>query len=920
MKKVFTLIAVAGLCCFSSLKAAELVNDYDINENFESYELGAINWGLGGTYTATVIQDGDTINHGKVLRLTASGTGNRIDYKDLGEIRLSEDNKVYVEFDWMANKGQNLYGDANSGGYLFFYDTDNNLILGFNIDKQTKSNALHCLNLDTTVIDIPSDSATLVIPPTGYFGGKDQWVHMVAILDYTTKSIDLTITSDTVVYNHPNLPFHTSQAGLLKKLSVKFLRGSTGANRYVPCLDNLQVYHKRESAGTANASINYIDREGNTIKPATVFNDQQIGFGIQLSKEDKARFADDAYYYVYDEAATHASNVTKGLDGESLTVVAGDTNRLNVVYKKTAITNGLYVWSGAASATWNELEDNFSVNKGAAISYQKGNAVEFSDAEATNKEIVINDVIEMDSSRLTISAAGYSLTGTGSITGTDTLYVNAPATLAVSNQLAGGAIINTSALTLAHASPATKLKLNVDKTYLNLEPNGAFSTPIEGMGGELFIKASVGANYSPIITNSSVVNLELPVSGSKSNYWVGSFPKHTAQLNVISSEEGMKAPTGFAVNESVLDSVKVHLGDNVRMIRYYNENDNGNSTIRIGELTGSPNSFIEGGYVNGRACGYEIGSLGTDAVFDGSIRPYLSRVYEGAVIDSSTMERLPDSLAWSISGLKLSKVGKGSWTVNGKITMPNPTATKRYNAIIAKEGILILSQKIAFSSDSVPHLIQVKAGATLILKDSIITEPGNQMVTTVDTLGVLECNNTYLGTNIVDVLGTLKGGVTVPNSFSAYDSATIKMTVNSFAEGDYHMISAQGDVTVIGSVLDITVNASTAGMSIPMITSMGNMDLGFSKVLVNGVDITENTPETEGADFAWFFDEANNAGSLMCMKTASSLKNPVLQKVVKEVQYYNVLGQSVKANTKGLVIEKVVFEDNTVETRKTINQ
>ncbi len=698
-------------------------------------------------------------------------------------------------------------------------------------------------------------------------------------------------------------------------------------------IDNLEVYVMKPSKGVEDVTISYIDREGGVAKTARKISAQEIDFKISLESEDKLRFEDENNYYAYDEAATHAANANRDASGESLSVVKDSVNTLFVVFKKSQKANGTYIWNGANSTNWSELEDNFSVNGVSSYSYQVGNAVAFSDANITNKEVIVSSAIQLNDASITISTPDYLFSGEGSLVGNDTLFINAPTTLALNaSTLKGGAIANTNEITIKSLTPLSNLKLKQDNSVVKFDaPSGSLSMNIEGQGGTVNYDAISNTIYSVKTKNVSTVNVLLKTSGAKSsNYWSGSstsLPRN-AQVNVSTDIENSKMPIAFATNLTMLDSSKVHLGNNIRIIRHANEGSGGSDRLKIGELTGSASSYIEGGYVDGRASGYEIGSLGTDAVFDGSIRPWLSKIVQGAVIDSTTMLRQPDTLVWGRSGIRLDKVGTGKWTVNGSITFPGVTSTTMYNYIYVKKGTLELNNKISFSDyitkskaglDSAviaPHAINIYPKATLILKDSLLAPAVNLITLRVDTTGTLECKGNHIGAYNFDVLGNFRGDVKLANSFSSYDKATISMNVNSFVEGNYDVIDAQGDVTVISSVLDITVVNAVKGQSIPMIKSMGNINLTFSKVLVNGVDITTNTPDTEGAKYVWYLDEATNAGTLLSLVSETSVQNPNAYKVIKEIQLFDVLGRKIHNRSKGLVLKKIIYDDNTTEIQK----
>ncbi|MDD3321234.1 MAG: hypothetical protein PHS59_07310 [Paludibacter sp.] len=709
--------------------------------------------------------------------------------------------------------------------------------------------------------------------------------------------------------------------------------GAGGNSNFEYLIDNLEVYVMKPSKGVEDVSINYIDREGNFAKSTRLISAQEVGFKISLETEDKLRFEDENNYYAYDESATHEANASRNANGESLSVVKDSINTLYVVFKKSSKTIGTYIWNGANSTNWSELEDNFKVNGVSPFSYQVGNAVEFSDENIINKEVNINEPIHLNDAPITISAPDYVFGGTGSIIGNDTLYINAPTTIAMNaSTLKGGAVVNTNEITLKSLTPLSNLMLKQDNSTVKFDvPSGSLSLNVEGQGGTVNYDAISNNIYSVKTKNVSTLNLLLKTSGAKSsNYWSGSSTSlsRNIQLNVTTDIENSIMPIAFATNLTMLDSTKVHLGDNIRIIRHANEGSGGSDRLKIGELTGSTNSFIEGGYVDGRASGYEIGSLGTDAVYDGSIRPWLSKIIQGAVIDSTTMNRQSDTLVWGRSGMRLDKVGAGKWIVNGTITFPEVTNKSMFNSINVKGGTLELNNKLYFSDyiaknsvgqDSAvvaPHTIIVNPNSRLILGDSVVAPAINLITLKVDTLGTIECENNFIGAYNFDVLGTFKGGAKLANSFASYDKATVSMNVNNFTEGNYDVIDAQGDITIIGSVLDIKINASEEGQSIQMIKSMSNIDLSFSKVYVNGVDITGVTPETEGARYVWYFDESTNAGTLLSLVRETDVSNPKATKIIKKIDYYDFLGRKISKYSKGLLLKRILYEDNSVEIQK----
>jgi len=348
----------------------------------------------------------------------------------------------------------------------------------------------------------------------------------------------------------------------------------------------------------------------------------------------------------------------------------------------------------------------------------------------------------------------------------------------------------------------------------------------------------------------------------------------------------------YAVAATSLAKVKVNLGNNTRLILNGTPGANASTSVKIGELSGTATSSLEGGSVSAdltRVTEFEVGGLNTDAVFNGRILPQLTKYpsrHSGTELFFES--KTPGDTTWYIpSTLKLKKVGKGSWTVNGEMLFGGD--------ITVLGGTLVLGNKVAAS------ITQIK----------------------VDTAAVLAVKNIKAETGIAINIGTLSGSVTA-NSISLTGS-TLKMNVNSFAEADYDKIVTIGDMSTIAAVsandlnvLDLTVKAATANAKINIIEVQGNADVTFNKVLVNGEDITLNTPQTVGAKFVYSWNAATNAGELLSLTTMTGLKQVSNDKTIKSVQYYNATGQIVGKDAQGFLIKKTTYTDGTQSIGKTI--
>jgi len=722
-----------------------------------------------------------------------------------------------------------------------------------------------------------------------------------------------------------------------------------GANAFSNhSFDNLQTYVWKQSIGVADVSINYIDRLGNTVKPPRIIAGQQVNSTVWLSPEDKMNFVsgDGLHHYFYDEVSTRTANAAKSADGESLTVgFAGAGNTLTVVLKKVAITAGAYVWSGDASGRWNYLDDNFKISGGAPMSYQPGNEAIFSNVDAITKTVEVVGNVELNQANMTISAPDYVFTGTGRILGTGTLNISAGTTLGADNRLVGGAIIQTNQpVTVKHAAPATKFATTLPEISMNLEAGATFTRAIEGTAGSTLNLNLISLNeYAPAISGFSTVNIRQGVQTSLHSAtwrtgWGGTLPAN-AQINYYNDVVGDAIPNGLGITNIVMQNTKLHLGPHTRLVRQFNENSNNADVVLIGELTGAAGSRLESGFVDGRYFRYDIGGLGTDAVFNGEIGPFI-RTHVPAT------ETTPAVTTYAANGVGVTKSGAGTWTVNGNFNFPTGTRGSQLNVSGGKfvvngnvlfpnsttagsqinvtgGGVMEINGKITFTAETAAHVIVVNNGV-LQLSDSVIAPAMNQIALTVDAAGTLKTGNNFIGASSVISNGIVEGGGKFANSFSLTNElATLKLKVNSFAEGGYEFVETLGDISIKKGIIDITVTGPVSGSKqIHILKAGGNYDIldniAFIQILVNGKNITGNTAQTEfpeGGQLYYFDPETGILGHL----GTSGLNDVNAHKEVKSIDYFNLMGQKVTKYHTGYILKRTTYTDNSVETIKYLN-
>ncbi|MDR2086932.1 MAG: hypothetical protein LBP72_07120 [Dysgonamonadaceae bacterium] len=920
------LLAIANVSMMNA-QPAGYYKEKHINQNFDGLEALPDGWSWRSDNSTIYTRGGGnlSVTDGMLKSTSSAAGGNRgIDLLfPTPSIEVSE--TWFIELDWVINsamlgpknalnlifsgsKSENVntadtwYADGIFGiytfgdGYLHYWNLDQegpldettedpNDHYGPAFISGTSAGFRRAAADAETAASINASTKTNV----AYAAGKTY--HITAELNFTTQQVvSLTITDKddatntqtfgTQAFLAPTLGGSASSVAVENRIvtdlavlsCVNTRANNTGTNgnsvTHEIYLDNLEIYYLKESLGQADVTIHYKDRDGNQAKASRVAPQEEITAVYSLLLSDKERFIEGNNYYAYDAEATHTANAGKGNgDGESVTVAAGGVS-LDVIFKKSPVTGGTYIWTGGYGFNWDELEENFNVN-GTNLSFQNGNAATFSGAGVINKEIQVPSALSLGEGDMTVSAEGYSFTGNGRLEGSGTLILDKPAILGIDNRLEGGALVNTTGdVYIKHASAAAKFKL-IDNASLKLEAGANFNKPIEGSGGAVNFDVISDNTCSPAITGVSTINIQLTAPGRYSSAawttnWSGAGFPENAKINVTNHvETGRKA--GFGVGKTTLENVKVHLGDSVRLVREYNEGSGGTDVVVIGEISGTAAALIEGGFVDGRQQTYQVGGLNTDAVFAGTIRQYA-----------------PTDSTFSTSTLHLVKAGTGKWTVMGDLL---------------------------FSGD-----LTVEAG-TLALGGFV-----DQSVTQikVDTAATLQGYNAVVATGVDVNIATLSGSL---DAYSlALTGSTLKLYVNSFTEDDHDKIITQGDFTTIPAlgdeqnILDISVNAATQGAKVQLIEVLGNPDITFDQIKVNGVDITENTADTPGAEFVW----DNDTFELLSLinKEGSVIDETLIEKTIRSTQYYDLAGRVTTKDAKGFVIKKITYTDGTQAVQK----
>ncbi len=883
MKKLSTLLwaAVMTLCCIQVSYAQDYRKEPLFKTNFDGLTAlpsGMTN-GRGGALTATNSSARGVAVANDMMTVSGGGSGGRGD--QITFTPKFEKEFMSVDFDLKVNK--TILQEANAHAFMIHL-MGSNAVSGGNTTTNTLDGAgiiscVYLCGLDGMWHVFGQNMGELVLEPQNSVGPTldwmtnmgtnvtytaEVWYHFEFILNYTTQKVSITITDK----NNPENAQTISDLAFISGVPVTDLNfmnvaahrsGSTNSDFNVN-MDNLQISELIPSDGKASVTVHYKDQDNNTVKPDAIIPDQEVNLNYELTKEDKTTFTKDGFYYAYDATAT----------GDDYVLVVDGGVEITVKYKKTAITAGNYVWKGANSEFWDEIGENFTVG-GNILAYQNGNGVIFSD-ESAPKDVNLTGNMDLGEGNIVITAEGYSIVGEGTLHGTGKIEINKSAKLGFINKMGEG-LVELNGGTLEFTNVNTVSKIIMDQSaVLRINVGAEFKKTLEGLGGTLNIEAAQNNPYSLAITGFETVNLKLEQLGransTYTNNWNGTtFPDGT-QINattelVLDHETGMGG-AGFAVGDNNFASTKVHLGNGVRLMRYYNQgpsSGSGTSTIKIGELVGDEGSTIEGGHTQSdtRTLTYEIGGLNTDATFAGVIKNFTGTTGADIVVP-----------------LYITKTGAGTWTLTG--ISPYSTSTAG-GGVIVKEGTLKVDGQLGV--DAIIPFVTVEAAATLAGAGSI-----GVLQTTVD--------------------GTITGNLTLGGSLSIMENSTTVINVNG---SSIDKITTAGDININGGTLKIAMQGRP--------TTTGDF-----KILESGSDYIEGnflTFEFPEPATDWSFNPIS--GVLTYTGEVGSGIAPIdYSKEIASMEYYDVTGRQVSKDCKGLVVVKVKYTDGSTGISKIFNK
>jgi len=864
MKKI-TFLIVFFFMLLIGANSQNLVNDFQLNEDFQNVTAP---WGftLGSNTTITIVDAGSPRNN--VFQLAvASASGRRISNKVFSPAYTtdpgSHDGKLYVEFEWQS-------GTPTGGNRGFIRLLDGtSIIAAIGTEGNTNTNVLHYGNLDA-----PNQNAlvatTLIVPTEGNFP-RNEWYHVRIILDFATKRIDqliITRLSNNFTWTISDRNFINSAAASITRIEIEGGRQGASNGAWTTQIDNLRVYSVKQSAGSADVTINYLDQNNDIAKAARVAAGQAIGVPFAAAADDKLSFTANGNYYAYDAANTIADQV----------VVAQGGSVINLKFKKSPVTAGTYSWTGLASANWNEIEENFTTNNINSLGYQNSNPIAFG-AAGTQKAVVLTGAVNASSENVTIDADGYSFSGTGTVAGSGSLLVNLASgqstSLNIVNNLAGGVVVNGGTVVLQRDAAASRLTV-ANGASVNLSTGTAFSKAIQAAGTITVIPTS-NVTYTSVVTGAEQVNYQLVAVGSVTS--AGAFSAMPILNNSVPSgakimvNNTLETPAMFGSTISFANA-KVELGANVDMVFAQNPNADGSTVVAIGELSGASSSKVKGSRI-GRTVTYSIGAANTNSTYAGQ--------FENFGAD-----------AWmNIGTLNVTKVG------TGKLTLSGASTAYVLGTVAVNAGELEVTGTLGTATTPV----------------------------TVTADGTLSGTGTIGGAATIS--GSLKGRLNFAGALTL--TGTTELTVAGFESGQFDKITVAGNLARGGNLnVNITALPPAIGTKIKLIDA-ASLSGSFAGISVPaGYSFDESTGEltrdfgsslSETAGFRIYptrvSNEVNVEGQGITRISIYNISGQLV-KTIATVNERNTIALNQLAN--GAYLLKVGFADGSVKVQNILLQ
>ncbi|MCB1129738.1 MAG: autotransporter-associated beta strand repeat-containing protein [Verrucomicrobiae bacterium] len=397
------------------------------------------------------------------------------------------------------------------------------------------------------------------------------------------------------------------------------------------------------------------------------------------------------------------------------------------------------LWTGLDNSNWVVGSTGASKNwklatAGTAVDYLAGDIVRFDDSAAGTTAIVVNTDVNPLSTTFDNSSKNYSVSGsagiaTGSLTksgtgATTVLTTNAyggattinGGTLQLGNGTTDGTIANTSGVTnnavLAynwagdHDAPypvsGTGMLTKAGAGTLNLTGNNTYSGGTSITGGVLTLTGAgslgtgpiaVGAGTTLNINKSLALTNTVTGSGAIVNTFTltntGDFSGFSGSFTHNTNTQSVAFNTAAATSQNASYHIALDQGGSQGMIA----GGAGDYTLQLGSLSGVANSLFRGGNAVTGTTTLQIGNLGTNTEFAGSINNGANKTLALTKIGSGTL-----TLSGANGYTGPTNINNGTLSVTGSITgtglvTVNPGGTLGGSGSVA--GTIIASGTIA---------------------------------------------------------------------------------------------------------------------------------------------------------------------------------------------------------------------------------
>jgi len=765
----------------------------------------------GGTSTGTsmfaIANGAAALNASSNVLFSGGGSGVRGSaiYNLNANTALPTDKKVVVQFDWAP---LSTNGDAMAYNALGISDNAKNPIFVLIAESWVSgSSGIHLMNLTPTATHL---TTTWTLQPATYSGTSDykadcasffagSWLGadfpnattytVKAKLDFATHVIDsvwIIRTDDPgKQYMAANIPFLSASATNADKISAMAARGrnltnsgNAGNSVLNMTLDNYILYTWEEASALGSVTVNYYDADNTAslikseVRPNLALNSTYTASGA-----DKSAFAAGAFYYIF--ASVAADNALVTADG---------LGHVDIYMKKYPLHTGVFHWTGAVDGNWNEATANFSDGTNAQV-YQPGNAVEFPEAAST-KVVTSNSNFNLGTGDLTVSGAGYTLQGAGTLLGSGKMNINLSGsqalTLDLANNLTGTTQITGGAIALKKTGVLGTAVTVTGATEITLEAN-AITLPATTFNAPATINAG-DFSSSLILGMTAGSGVKITVNAQKDHASNDNSRAFDFAASGVLSEgaelelNGTGTDNRFGMTSAsptYLADAKLNLKGNALL--YINANQGGPAVINVGSLSGEPGAQLGWGrsIALERDITWSVGGLNLDSEYAGSFTNLGGYSGSGA----------------SYNGLKTNLVKVGS----GKLTLSGVSDAFNGNLTVSAGEMLISGtwQGNTGTPASTANVVKVDSGAVLnvtghLSATTLTTSPG----------AVLK------GSGIIDgystVQGILSGGLTFNKDLVLTDS--VVLTVAGFNDGEYDRLTV-GDSLAIGGSLKVVVTA-----------------------------------------------------------------------------------------------------------------